>query len=103
MRRLPTSSYGLSETHARHCDTMNDPLHERSVAQELVGLAAIFSFLMPGLGHLLIGAWLRGAVWWAGWLVVPPAGGGGVHPLVVALMFIAGLDALLYGRLREAE
>jgi hypothetical protein len=101
MRRLPTSSYGLSDV--RHHHTMNGPLHERSAAQELVGLAAIFSFLVPGLGHVMIGAWLRGAVWWAGWLVVPPAGGGGVHLLVVALMFIGGLDVLLYARLREAE
>ena len=50
---------------------------------ELVGLAAIFSFLVPGLGHLLIGAWPRGAIWLAGWLVVPSAGGEGVHPVVV--------------------
>jgi hypothetical protein len=69
---------------------------------ELVGLAAILSFLIPGLGHLFIGAWLRGAVWLAGWLVVPAAGGGGVHRVVVALMFIAGLDALLYERSRDA-
>jgi hypothetical protein len=69
---------------------------------ELVGLAAILSFLIPGLGHLFIGAWLRGAFWLAGWLVVPAAGGGGVHAVVVALMFIAGLDALLYGRSRDA-
>ena len=103
MRRLPISSYGLSEIDARHSDTMNGPRHERSASQELVGLAAIFSFLMPGLGHVLIGAWLRGAIWWAGWLVVPPAGGGGVHPLVVVLMFIAGLDVLLYARLPEAD
>jgi hypothetical protein len=74
------------------------PLYDRSATWELVGLAAIFSFLVPGLGHLLIGAWLRAAVWWAGWIVVPAAGGGGVHPAVVALMLIAGLDALLYGR-----
>ena len=103
MRRPTTSSYDLSETDAQHPDTMNGPRHERSASQELVGLGAIFSFLMPGLGHVLIGAWQRGALWWAGWLVVPPAGGGGVHPLVVVLMFIAGLDVLLYGRLREGE
>jgi hypothetical protein len=65
---------------------------------ELVGLAAVLSFLVPGLGHILIAAWLRGAVWLAGWLVVSAAGGGGVHPATVALMFIAGIDALLYGR-----
>ena len=82
---------------------MNGPRHERSAAQELIGLGAIFSFLMPGLGHVLIGAWQRGALWWAGWLVVPAAGGGGVHPLVVVLMFIAGLDVLFYGRLGEGE
>jgi hypothetical protein len=84
---------------------MNRPRDQRepdSAQQELVGLAAIFSFLVPGLGHLLIGAWLRGAVWLAGWLVVSAAGGGGVHLAVVALMFVAGLDALLYGRARRA-
>jgi hypothetical protein len=64
----------------------------------VVGLAGIFSFLVPGLGHLLMGAWLRGTIWMAGWIVVSQAGGGGVHPIVVALMFISGLDALLYGR-----
>jgi hypothetical protein len=69
-----------------------------SSRQELAGLAAIFSFLVPGLGHLLIGVWLRGAAWLAGWLLVSAAGGGGVHPGVMALMLIAGLDALLYGR-----
>jgi hypothetical protein len=86
----------------RHRDAMDgreDDARE-SDRHELVGLAAILSFLIPGLGHLFIGAWLRGAVWFAGWLVVPAAGGGGVHPGVMALMFIAGLDALLYERSR---
>ena len=82
---------------------MNGPLPERSAAQELVGLAAIVSFLMPGPGHVMIGAWLRGAVWWGGLAGRTPGGGGGGHPVVVALMFIAGLDLLLYARLREAE
>jgi hypothetical protein len=84
---------------------MNDPRinghHPNSSRQEIAGLAAIFSFLVPGLGHLLMGAWLRGAVWLAGWLVVSAAGGGGVHPGVMALMLVAGLDALVYGRSRE--
>jgi hypothetical protein len=61
------------------------PMSE-SGRQQLAGLAAILSFLVPGLGHLLIGAWLRGAIWLAGWLV--------------ALTFIASLDALLYARTR---
>jgi hypothetical protein len=65
---------------------------------DLVGLAAIFSFLVPGLGHLFLGSWLRAVVWFAGWLVVSDAGGGGVHPFVVVLMVIAGLDALLSER-----
>jgi hypothetical protein len=78
--------------------------HDASASErhELVGLAAIFSFLIPGLGHLLIGAWLRGTVWLAGWSVVSAAGGGGVHAVVMALMLIAGLDALLYERWRDA-
>jgi hypothetical protein len=64
----------------------------------LIGLAGVFSFLIPGLGHLLIRAWLRGTIWIAGWIVVSSAGGGGIHQVVVALMLISGLDALLYGR-----
>jgi hypothetical protein len=68
---------------------------------ELVAVAAMLSFVIPGLGHLVIAAWLRGSIWWVGWLVVSAAGGGGVNPIVVALMFIAGLDALLYGRARD--
>ena len=83
---------------------MNDAPRDQpdSAPQELVGLAAIFSFLLPRLGHVFIGAWLRAAVWFFGWIVVSQSGGGGMHPFVVALMFIAGLDALLYGRARES-
>ncbi|HEX6659004.1 MAG TPA: hypothetical protein VF065_13020 [Ilumatobacter sp.] len=46
--------------------------------------------------------WLRAAVWFVGWLLVSQSGGGRVHPVVVVLMLIAGLDALLYGRSRES-
>jgi hypothetical protein len=75
------------------------PRHDpESAADDLSGLAGIFSYLVPGLGHVFIGAWSRAAVWFAGWLLVSQAGGGGVHPVVVVLMFVAGLDALLYRR-----
>ena len=69
-----------------------------SSADELAGLGAIFSFLVPGLGHLFIGAWARAGIWFAGWLLVIEAGGGTVHLGVMALMVVAGIDVLLYGR-----
>jgi hypothetical protein len=78
-----------------------DEHDSESGRHELVPVAAIFSFVIPGLGHLMIGAWLRGTIWWVGWLVVSAAGGGRVNAIVVALMFIAGLDALLYGRSQD--
>jgi hypothetical protein len=71
---------------------------QQSVPLELAGLAAIFSFLVPGLGHALLRAWLRGTIWFAGWLVITSAGDGGVNPIAVGLMFLAGIDALLFGR-----
>ena len=58
---------------------MNDaPRHHPDAApHDVVGLAAIFSFLLPGLGHIFIGAWLRAAIWFVGWLLVSQSGDGG--------------------------
>jgi hypothetical protein len=69
----------------------------------VVLIAAMLSFVVPGLGHLIMRVWLRGAIWMAGWVVVSAAGGWNLHPFVVALLVISGLDALLYRRtLRDA-
>jgi hypothetical protein len=77
----------------------------RSLDEEdpVVLIAAMLSFVVPGLGHLIMRVWLRGAIWMMGWIVVSGAGGWRLHPLVVALLVISGLDALLYRRpLRDA-
>lgn len=56
-------------------------------------LAAALSLLIPGAGHALVGAWGRGAVWFAGFLLVAVASQAMHGPLVVVLMILAGFDA----------
>ena len=58
-------------------------------------LAAGVSFLFPGFGHFLIGAWARGVIWALG-LVVVSASGGGVFVLI--LMAVTAIDAYLFAR-----
>jgi len=58
-------------------------------------IVAGISFLFPGLGHLLIGAWTRGAIWVIGLIVISAAGGG---IFVLALMVIAAADAYVFAR-----
>ena len=58
-------------------------------------IAAGVSFLFPGLGHFLIGAWMRGAIWALGLFVVSASGGG---IFVLVLMAIAAVDAYVLAR-----
>ena len=61
--------------------------------QKTALFAGMISFLFPGLGHLLIGARLRGAIWLFGWVLLSARGGGLV---VLLLMVIAGIDGFAY-------
>ena len=72
-----------------------EPVHDRPTPDphKTAIVAGFVSFLFPGLGHLLIGARLRGAIWLLGWLIVSAAGGG---VAVLALMMISGLDGYAY-------
>jgi hypothetical protein len=63
-------------------------------------LAAALSLLIPGAGHALVGAWGRGALWFAGFLLVAAASQALHGPLVVLLMFLAGFDAYQVARAR---
>ena len=60
--------------------------------------AALISFVAPGFGHFLIRAWLRGAIWLAGWLFLGALTGTGHSPVVVVLMLVAAIDAYLLAR-----
>lgn len=61
-------------------------------------LIAGISFLVPGLGQLLLRAWLPGTLWLAGWVVLAVATGAvhGVGALV--LMGASAVDAYARGR-----
>ena len=65
------------------------------------GLAAILSFAVPGLGHLLLRLWSRAATWFAGWLLIAAITQTSHSGPMVALMLIAGIDAYLTGRERR--
>ncbi len=73
------------------------PVPERPPAdpRQVAMLAAGISFLFPGLGHFLVRAWARGAIWALGWLVVTIAGGG---VAVLLLMAISAVDAYVFAR-----
>ncbi|MEO8092412.1 MAG: hypothetical protein ABI726_06865 [bacterium] len=60
--------------------------------------AALLSFVVPGFGQFLIRAWVRGAIWLAGWFVVSAYAGAPHSPVVVALMLVAAVDAYILAR-----
>lgn len=61
-------------------------------------LAALLSFLAPGLGHFLIGARLRGAIFLAGWILLAAVSGALHSPVALVWMIVAGIDAYLFAR-----
>ncbi len=69
----------------------------RPLAQQAL-LAALVSFLAPGLGHFLIGARLRGALFLAGWVVLAVASGALHSPVALVWMIVAGIDAYWFAR-----
>ena len=71
------------------------PDERPSVRRHAPALAAGVSFLFPGFGHFLIGAWARGVIWALG-LVVVSAAGGGIFVLV--LMAVTAADAYVFAR-----
>lgn len=70
----------------------------RHTPAQLAPLAAGLSFLVPGAGHFLIRAPLRGLIWLVGWVVVGALSGASHSPIVFVLMFAAAVDAFLAGR-----
>ncbi|MEF8861223.1 MAG: zinc ribbon domain-containing protein [Haloarculaceae archaeon] len=63
-------------------------------------LAAMLSFLQPGLGHLYLRAWIRALLWFALWfgtltVAVPSVGAGGL--LAVAERTLGALASLPTG------
>ena len=86
-------------THDDH--PTRDP--ENGFPQVPPGLAGILSFVAPGLGHLALRMWSRGAIWLIGWLVVGSASQASHSAPMLALMVIAGLDAYFCGRDRDRE
>ena len=60
-------------------------------------LPAVMSLLVPGVGHLYLGLWIRGAIWLAGWVVLVALGAGHLLPGLL-LMLASGVDALAAGR-----
>ena len=67
------------------------------------GLAGILSFVAPGLGHLALRLWSRGATWLVGWVVIGAMSQGSHSIPMLVLMAIAGVDAYLCARDRERE
>ena len=65
------------------------------------GLAAILSFAVPGLGHMLLRLWSRAATWFAGWLLIAAITQTSHSGPMLALMLIAAIDAYLTGRERH--
>ena len=61
-------------------------------------IAAGISFLVPGLGQLVLRAWLPGALWLAGWLVLAAATGALHGTGAFVLMVAAAFDAYARGR-----
>ena len=71
------------------------PRRPSPVPREIALFAAAISFLLPGVGHLLVRAWARGLLWSLGSLVVALAGGG---VALLLLMAIAAIDAYVFAR-----
>ena len=61
-------------------------------------LATLLSAIVPGFGQFLVGAWVRGAIWFTGWLVLAVVAGGAHNAAVMALMVIASIDAYVIAR-----
>ena len=61
-------------------------------------LAAGLSLLLPGVGHFLIRAPLRGLIWLVGWIIVGALSGPSHSPFVLILMLAAAVDAYLVAR-----
>lgn len=60
------------------------------------GLAVLSSLLVPGVGQLMLGRRLRGAIWLAGFVALALLGAAHLLP-GLALMVLAGLDAWWVG------
>lgn len=68
------------------------------------GVAVVLlSFVLPGLGHMMVRAWTRGLIWLAGWILLTATSGGAAHPLVLVLMVATAIDAVVYLRLSRSE
>ena len=61
-------------------------------------IATLLSAIVPGFGQFLVGAWLRGAIWFTGWLVLAVIAGGAHNAAAMALMVIASIDAYVIAR-----
>ena len=59
--------------------------------------AVLLSVLLPGAGHLLLRAPLRGAIWMLGWILVARAGQGTTVALTL-LVVVAAVDAFVIAR-----
>ena len=70
----------------------------RAPTARLAFPAALLSFVVPGFGQFLVRAWARGAIWFAGWLLLSASAGAAHGPLVLALMAIAAVDAYFIAR-----
>jgi uncharacterized membrane protein YccC len=60
--------------------------------------AAILSFLFPGLGHVYIGRFARGAIWFAGLLIL-----SGVTGAETAQRWLTPVVALVLGAFAAAD
>ena len=72
--------------------------HKAPAPVHLALLAAGLSLLLPGVGHFLIRAPLRGLIWLVGWIVVGALSGPSHSPFVLILMLAAAVDAYLVAR-----
>ena len=92
--RPPEDSMGDAPGHG---DVAATPRRQPSPAW-LAPLAAGISFLAPGLGQFLIGARLRGLIWFVGWIGIAELSRAQHTPIVLVLMVVAAVDAYLIAR-----
>ena len=74
------------------------PHPKRATPAQMAPLAALISLFIPGLGHLFIGAWIRGLIWVGGYILIAELTVGTRTPILFILMVIAAVDAFLTAR-----
>jgi hypothetical protein len=99
-RHGPPARVRSEQAHADRPDpaTAKSRPRKRATPAQMAPLAALISFFIPGLGHLFIGAWIRGLIWVGGYILIGELSRGSHTPIIFILGVAAAADAFFTAR-----